>query len=257
MKDNTNNKDYWNNYVDYWEKKVAEANDKNVVGDKTNDNVILREYFKKVNAFPNDRVLDFGCGMARLYPIVKEISPKSQYIGVDVSKKTLEHASKEYNNLVINENLYECDGKTIPFKDNYFDKIICFGVFDACNQEQILYELLRVLKTNGVLLLTGKNHKYYENDKEALIAERNAREKGHPNYFTDVKYLKDQLNRNNMEVIEEYYFERRGDFPKNKYLSTMPNRFYEFAVIIKKSGEIREKFEKFSDIYSKTYCFRR
>ena len=47
--DNTNNKKYWDDYVTYWENKVKEANNKKSVKDRTNDDVILETYYKKLN----------------------------------------------------------------------------------------------------------------------------------------------------------------------------------------------------------------
>ena len=37
MKDNTNNKEFWNNYVTYWENKVEQANEEKNAADRTSD----------------------------------------------------------------------------------------------------------------------------------------------------------------------------------------------------------------------------
>lgn len=250
---NTNNKKYWNDYVSYWENKVKEANVDKSAKDKTNDDVILEKYFRKLNVMNTDITLDYGCGSGRLYSIYKKsISGDSDnYFGIDVSGVCLEHAQRENQGLKIDENLKEFDGLHIPFEDNSFDKIICFGVFDACNQEVVIRELFRVLKMGGELLLTGKNNRYYEDDKEAAIAEVNARKKGHPNYFTDVHNLMEQLLDHNVEVIEEYYFLRRGDFPRNQAVCEMPEIFYEWAFLLKKLYNYKDyDYNKFSDYFS-------
>jgi hypothetical protein len=98
-----------------------------------------------------------------------------------------------------------------------FNKILCFGVFDACNQEKTLKEICRVLDVEGCALITGKNTSYH-NDDMVKIAEVNARKKGHPNYFTNYKIMREQLISKKYTILEEYFYERRGDFAKNCYM---------------------------------------
>lgn len=256
MGDNTNNKDFWNNYVLYWENKVGQANSNGNIIDKTSDDKNLETYFSKLKVGEQEKFLDFGCGSGRLFPIyrkkvIKNLLP--MYTGCDVSSVCLEHAEKKYAELKVNKNLFEIDGLHIPFQEETFNKIICFGVFDACNQEKVLAELLRVLKKEGLLLITGKNDKYFSDDEEALIAERNARKKEHPNYFTDVHNLIEQLKEQGIELVEQYFFRRRGDFPKNNFVVELPDEFYEWAFILKKQDNISIEFKKFNNRYSKTY----
>lgn len=248
--DNTNNKKYWNDYVTYWENKVKEANNKKSVKDRTNDDIILETYYKKLNVKENDKLLDYGCGSGRLYPIYKKEILNNNYFGIDISGICLEHAQKQYHGLILDNNLKEFDGVHIPFQDNFFNKIVCFGVFDACHQESVISELFRVLDVEGVLLITGKNKRYYLDDEAALVAEINARKKGHPNYFTDVKNFVFQLLEHNVELLETCYFCRRGDFPKNKKVYDMPERFYEWAFLLKKTYKYK-KYE-FRDLSYKS-----
>ncbi|MBD5549019.1 MAG: class I SAM-dependent methyltransferase [Lachnospiraceae bacterium] len=251
--DNTNNKEYWNDYVTYWENRVKDTNEGKEVKDKTNDDSILEAYFEKLDVKKDEVLLDYGCGSGRLYTIYnKEYGKGDNYFGIDVSGVCLEHAQEKNKRLSIGKNLKEFDGLHIPFNDSYFDKIICFGVFDACNQEKVIEELFRVLKKGGRLLITGKNNKYYEDDKAALVAEVNARKKGHPNYFTDVHDFTIQLKQHNVKVLEKYYFLRRGDFPRNQAVQEIPEIFYEWAYIMEKTDQYKDyEYQKFSDKYSK------
>lgn len=252
--DNTNSKKYWNEYVTYWEDKVKDANTNEKAKDKTNDDVILEEYFKKLRVQKEDIILDYGCGSCWLYPIYKKAMGKAEgnYCGIDVSKVCLEHAQEVYQELKVNKNLIEFDGEHIPFDNNFFDKIICFGVFDACNQEAVIRELLRVLRINGELLITGKNNNYFDDDNEAVVAEINARKKEHPNYFTDVQDMTEQLLEHKAKVIETFYFLRRGDFPKNMAVKEMPENFYEWAYVIEKTENYKDfEYKVFSSKYSR------
>lgn len=256
MKDNTNNKEFWNNYVTYWENKVDQANNEKNAIDKTSDDKMFETYFRKLNVKKEDKVLDYGCGSGRLYPIYKNVvgEESCNYFGIDVSGVSLEHAQKRNLELEINKNLLEFDGLHIPYEDETFDKIVCFGVFDACNQEKVIEELFRVLKKDGLILITGKNNKYFSDDEAALIAEINARKKEHPNYFTDVHELVKQLTNHGVKIIEKYFFLRREDFPINDYVTDMPEEFYQWALIIKKTSAYQKvKFKRFSYVYSDTY----
>lgn len=252
--DNTNNKQYWNEYVSYWENKVREANECETAKDKTMDDLMLETYFKKLRVLSSEKVLDYGCGSGRLYGVWKKhchVGGREQYYGIDISGVCLEHAQKEYPDLEMGKNLKEFDGLHIPFGENTFEKVICFGVFDACSQELVIRELFRVLKPGGVLLLTGKNNHYLSDDKEALIAEINARKKGHPNYFTDVHSLYKSLLEHGVKIEEEYYFLKRGDFPRNLHILEMPDIFYEWALLLRKSEQYRDyEYPKFSEAFS-------
>lgn len=253
--DNTNSKQYWNDYVEYWENKVTEANSKSESGDKTISDLGLINYVGMLQIQAEDKLLDFGCGEARLYPYFRKQYENSIYIGADISGIALEHAQRKNKGLEIGKNLYEFDGLTLPFKDDYFDKVVCWGVFDACQQEKILLELFRVVRPNGKILLTGKNNAYFEDDEAAYVAEINARKKGHPNYFSDVHNLISQIQKRRIIIEEQRFFERRGDFSKNIFKCELPDRFYEWLFIIKKeeSFDNSMSFEVFSDMYSNVY----
>lgn len=255
--DNTNSKQYWNDYVAYWEDRVKEANDGKEIRDKTSDDAILEQYFKKLQVKPGERFLDYGCGSGRLYPIYKRAmggTEENRYFGIDVSEVSLEHACRENKDLEMERNLKEFDGLHIPFPEKEFDKIICFGVFDACSQEFVIRELLRVLKTGGRVLITGKNNRYFEEDQAALTAEVNARKKGHPNYFTDVHNFTRQLSECNVKLLETWYFLRRGDFPENRAVKEMPEVFYEWAYLMEKTDIYTDgNFTEFSNRFSETY----
>ncbi len=137
--DNTNNKKYWNDYVTYWETRVESANDGSEKKDKTPDDILLEHYFNLLSVKETDVFLDFGCGSGRLFPIFENrTGTGGNYMGIDISRVSLEHAQERFPRLRINERLFEYDGLAVPFENNSFDKIVSFGVFDACSQEEIL-----------------------------------------------------------------------------------------------------------------------
>lgn len=251
--DNTNNKKFWEQYVEYFKNKVDESNLEHAAENKIPGDNLIGHYAEKLNILSDDRFLDFGCGLCRLYPYYKRLTNNAcNYFGVDISATALSYAAKSYPEL--ENSLLESDGKTIPCEDNAFQKVICFGVFDACNQETILKELLRVLDLNGEILITGKSTCYLMDDTEALTAEINAQKNHHPNYFTDIRCLLKQLAEQGIVVKQSFFFLKRGDFVRNEYVTEMPERFYEWAFILKKqSTEYIRSFQPFSRPYSDIY----
>ena len=247
-------KEYWNNtYVQYWKEKVNEANTDNGIyinkGDiKTGSDNVIQYLINELKISAGTCVLDVGCGFCRTYPLLNK---HCDYFGCDISEDMIAEAKKQHPEL--SSKLTVCEAETLPYSTNYFDYIICFGVY-ACYQESALMEMLRVLKIGGKLIITGKNSSYKLDDEKAYIAEIRAREKNHPNYFTDVKAMLAAI-KSITKIISEKYFIYRGDFSEYKYTDSIPDSFYEYALIIQKTTEINSgtEFPKFSDKYSATY----
>ena len=86
--------------------------------------------------------LDVGCG-SKPY---KSLFKVSSYIGLDYDKEG------------VNKNLnadYFYDGTVFPFKESFFDSVICSEVLEhVFNPNQFISELNRVLKPGGSLLIT-------------------------------------------------------------------------------------------------------
>ena len=249
---------YWNEeYTKYWKNLTQEANDKE--DDKTKVKKLKDGDYKTIGqdtayllfdemAYKKDEILlDYGCGFGRFYSY---FNSRAHYYGIDISESMISECKKSYPNA--QDRFIVSEGENLPFDKNYFDKIICFGVFDACYQENALQEMLRVTAEGGIILLTGKNYNYNIDDEQAYIAEEAARKKGHPNYFTDVASLIKQI-KGSASIELERYFLYRGDFGKNKYVTDMPAKFYEFAIIIKKIRDDKVELKKFSDEYSLTW----
>jgi len=86
------------------------------------------------------RVLEIGCGIGRLL--------KPHWFGIDISERMLKIAKnkKPYCNYLV------CDGRTIPYEDNYFDFVYCVLVFQHIPFDgfiQYVQETKRVLKNGG------------------------------------------------------------------------------------------------------------
>lgn len=113
--------------------------------------MILHDNIKRLNRYPetgrllipdllSGNILDAGCG-ENLYKIINP-----EIVGVD-----LEHSNAD----II------ADITDLPFEDNTFDKVLCFGVFseDKSVCEYQVAEILRVIKSSGIIYLRcTQNH---------------------------------------------------------------------------------------------------
>jgi len=109
-------------------------------------------------AFPKDCCcLEVGCGegygTSLLSKYVKEI------IGLDVDNEIIMHAQKKYRTANCYFILY--DGEKIPFEDYKFDGVISFQVIEHIEDDKrFVSEIHRVLKENGIFILTTPNRTY-------------------------------------------------------------------------------------------------
>jgi ubiquinone/menaquinone biosynthesis C-methylase UbiE len=232
-------------YVDYWKSRVNEAGkglSGIIRGDiRTEGDFIYIDNIKKY-LIKNLKILDVGCAWGRYFKYF--IKKNMQVYGIDISKAMLDVAKQNYGKKV---RLKHAVAEKIPFKSNYFDILFCAAVFDCTDQNKSLNEFFRVTKINGKILFTGKNIDYLKNDKKAIEAEIAASKKKHPNSFSKVAKIIKLIENSDHKIIKKFFFIKRGDFSKNKFLIDMPNNFYEYLLIIKKG----KKKINFSSIFSR------
>jgi SAM-dependent methyltransferase len=252
-------KNYWENiYPDYWEKRVAEAN----VGDTTDASQQVENDGKTVSdesveglvgmlaVDDSQAVLDLGCGFGRAFPAL--LSSGARITGVDVSRRMLDLMPK-----VLREHPQVCLevalAEDLPFDDSAFDHVLAIGAFDCFDQERALREMVRVCKVGGGILISGKANNYYDEDAEAIVAERNARAKGHPNAFTDFDTMVRALDPG-VTLVGARFFLRRADFARDVFTQNTPRKFYMFvACFVKEQDVLLSDLPKFSDLYSRTW----
>jgi ubiquinone/menaquinone biosynthesis C-methylase UbiE len=101
---------------------------------------------------PGDKILDLGCGNGRFFELLKD--KDVNYIGVDFSEKLIEIAKKKYPKV----KFQVADALNLPFPNNYFDIIYSIAVLHHIPsrefRQQFLKEARRILKPNGLLILT-------------------------------------------------------------------------------------------------------
>jgi ubiquinone/menaquinone biosynthesis C-methylase UbiE len=103
---------------------------------------------------PRQRVLDFGTGTAALSLLAKQLSPRSEIIGIDVDEKIIGIAREKIKALKAEISIDRYDGATLPYPDGHFDKVMSSLVFHHLTRGQkdrSLKEIRRVLNSAGEL----------------------------------------------------------------------------------------------------------
>jgi len=107
----------------------------------------------------NLRTLDAACGEGYGASILAKIA--SAVEAVDISTDAVEHAKKRYG-LIENLNYQVADCTSLPFVDNEFDRVVSFETLEhLAEQDQLLAEFRRVLKPDGVLILSSPDKAAY------------------------------------------------------------------------------------------------
>jgi len=113
------------------------------------DKFIGQLRFKKIiNKIPKEsKVLDLGCGLNGLF-LQKIQDSISEGVGLDLK---INNNFKNDKIKLLSHNL----DNPLPFENNYFDVITSLANLEHLNYpENVLKEIYRVLKPNGILLLT-------------------------------------------------------------------------------------------------------
>lgn len=116
-------------------------------------NVWFARHLKK-----NDLVLDLGCNSGQ---IAMKIANKVKRInGLEINKNLVKRAQEEaMQKKIRNIEIFQGDANLkFPFKNNYFNKIICSDVLEHLHKRDFaLSEIKRVLKYSGILFLVTDN----------------------------------------------------------------------------------------------------
>lgn len=109
-----------------------------------------------LNPQKEQTILEFGFGTAQNLILIKQKQVSVNLIGVDIDPKIKSIAEHKLQKQGFQVPLDLYDGNTLPYSDNFFDKIyssLVFHQLDADTKINCLKELYRVLKPNGTLLI--------------------------------------------------------------------------------------------------------
>lgn len=110
------------------------------------------------------KILDIACGSGYGSEILSK-NGAGHITGCDISEESIEYAKKHYqkNNI----KFVSGDITKLNFKDEEFDCIVSFETLEhAKDQEAVLSELKRVLKKDGILIISTPNSESRTSDEE-------------------------------------------------------------------------------------------
>jgi 2-aminoethylphosphonate aminotransferase len=138
------------NWKQIWANKgTLPTNDLKLLDGYENTNINPKEVAKKIikvlRIKKTDKILEIGCGAGL---IAKYLN--CDYIGIDYSKSLAKkHIDILHNSVIVAE------ADNLPFKDNYFDKCICFSVSHYFPNKEYTKKVIQEMKrvTKGEILM--------------------------------------------------------------------------------------------------------
>lgn len=106
----------------------------------------------------NNDVLDVGCGLGLE---LKRLSHAQRVVGIDISPERVSRAKEENKNYP-NIEIKQMDALSLQFPNFSFDKVIAMEVIEhVYDTDKMLSEVSRVLKEDGIFLLSTPNRKIH------------------------------------------------------------------------------------------------
>lgn len=146
-------RDFLNDYVKVWDDGAVKDAPFITLGLEA----VLSDYYGNVldapppfEVKPNEKILDVGCGWARVLKPVRSIT--NDAVGLDISHRMLNAAKKHCSYHKLPTPLVRGDGTLLPFKDNSFDRVYSLLVVQHLSKEngnKLIKEIHRVLKPGG------------------------------------------------------------------------------------------------------------
>lgn len=173
---------------------------------------IVEDFLSQI---PKDsKILDLGCGSGRNFKAFNQKNNLEIY-AQDFSKEMLKHAKVNAKKLKLNIQTVHSPSTKIPFKDNFFDSIICIALLHCLTLNQTkktLKELHRVLKPKSKALITvwSRNSKRLRNKpKESFITwtiekEKLPEKQPRYTYIFEKQELESLLKKSGFKIIKTW-----------------------------------------------------
>ncbi len=126
---------YWDYFHENFESKLPNLVDLNLL-----------------NFIPQDHnILEIGFGHGKNLLALEKHGHQNLF-GIDISKNAIELLKRQSSKITVELN----NGHDIPFDDDFFDKILLFGVFSSISnckiRNRLINDMKRVIKKGGVII---------------------------------------------------------------------------------------------------------
>ena len=178
---------------------------------------ITLDYLKNKNV----SVLEAGCGLGRVVKYLSDLGFKN-VSGVEINKDPVNYL----NNLYPELNIINGDILNLPYKNNFFDVVLSYGVVEHFidGPDEAMKSIFNVLKSGGIAIITVPSFNLLRRLKYNL-SFLDLRK----NYFVRKIFGKKLLNKNGKK--DSYYIEPQyGRFFEYRFTPR------QFELICKKAG---------------------
>jgi len=134
------------------------------------------------------RLLDVGCGTGKT---LEEISNLGIAYGVDISKEAIKFCRKRGL-----KNARPGSSYKTGFKNSYFDICTLLDVLEHTDDEKTLYEMKRILKKDGLLIITVPAYKFLWSKWDVVLMHKRRYRRSN---------LKKVLQNNGFKVLKVSY----------------------------------------------------
>ena len=111
------------------------------------------------------RVLDLGCGSGYGAKLIAEEA--SEVVAADLSPEAIHYARENFSAAHLHYLL--TDATLLSLASNSFDVVLCFEVIEhLTRQECLLEEIHRILKSNGILIVSTPNRLFYTEERKLV-----------------------------------------------------------------------------------------
>lgn len=149
---------------------------------------IIRNLMNRYLNLKNPRILDIGCGTGKN---IEELKDLGKIYGLDSSKEALKFCKKRgLNNLIFGS------AEKTTLKNESFDLIMLLDVLEHTNDNKTLDETYRILKKEGIIILTVPAFSWLWSNWDVVLHHRRR-------YTT--KNLTQILKQKNFEIIKISY----------------------------------------------------
>ncbi|MEI7740987.1 MAG: class I SAM-dependent methyltransferase [bacterium] len=112
-----------------------------------------------------EKVLDLACGEGYGSSLLAESA--GEVTGIDIDTETIAHAKNTYSQTRKNLNFIKGSAEKIPVESGSFDAVVSFETIEHVNSpETMITEVRRVLKPNGIFIVSTPNKFVYSDHSE-------------------------------------------------------------------------------------------
>jgi len=206
---------------DYMIYESFQMNYENYYNDSVSTAKWLISYFEKYVELKSIKILEWGCGPARIIRHLPDLLDKScEIFGSDYNSNTINWCKKNIRDINFSKNNLQ---PPLEYQNNFFDIIYATSVFTHLSEEMHnawFKELKRICKQNGIIFLTthgdnckskltGEELKLFEEGK--LVVRGNVKE-GHRTFaaYQPPEFMRKLFS--DFELLEHVTREPEGNY---------------------------------------------